>query len=374
MDETMNQNHEVNQTQQQTIGQHIKEAREKAQMSTKELSRATRIGVTMLELLEANELAQLPNRAYVNGYIKSCCKELGLNQAKALEVLEYTYHAQNCILEKKDCFETPMQRHQARRPNRAPEKKAAFSPAAKTATLVVIVITILVVYKFSNFNAPETTAIVAPATETKVETSSVSEQTPLLDSEKVEAATAPITATPVAKAAEVVAPKPEVKEVKKEEAKKEVTDGKKSKYETVAPVVLRPITQKLYGIKSTSPADLALVPLNYQQSVVQGKQNLYIIASKDDSWLTYKKDGDEIKALKLKKGHALFLTGDEFRLFFGNVNSTTIFLNNQLLDTPSSSGVKSVIIPESSNSKFKMPLFVYLKDGRIITSEQYEAN
>ncbi len=369
----MNQN---NQTESQTIGQFIKQARERAQLTTKELSRSTRIGVTMLELLEANELSQLPNRAYVSGYIKSCCKELGLNQRQALEILEYTYSAQNSILEKKEKFEQSADKVKYRRQDQA-KAEAPINPLVKGSILVVAVLAILLVYKFSNLNSPENSKIATSVIEeAKVEPTAISEETPMLSEEQKTVATTPT--PPVSKpeskavtpsAPPVTAPKAEeTKTVKK--AEPVVTN---SKYEPVNPVSLRPITQKLYQVRTPSPKEMAIIPANYQKALVQGKQNLYIHASKEDSWLTYKKDNEEIKALKLRKGHALFLTGDEFRLFFGNVNATTLFLNNQLIDPQSTSGVKSIVIPDGNASKYKIPLFVYLKDGRIITSEQFEA-
>lgn len=371
MDEVMDQKNEnYDNANVQTIGQLIAQARENANLTVKELSKSTKIGITMLELLEADELGQLPNRAYVSGYIKSCCKELGINQQKALEVLEDTYRAHGTIIPAKKIYEK-----KAASPKKSEEKEDKslgfdFKFSAKSISVIVLVIFILLAYNYYRTNAEKQTNA---STESQVETEqevlpkTVSETTPLLVDTIEENKAQP--AVPVVEKApakvEVAVPKVE---------KKVEVAGKKSKYETNSPVSLNPIRQKLFSVKETPADKLSLVPNNYQQSVVPGKQNLYIIASTDSSWLTYKKDNEDIKALKLKKGEALFLTGDEFRLFFGNINSTTIFLNNQLLETPSSTGVKSLVFPESSNSKFKLPLFVYLKDGRIITSEQYEAN
>lgn len=358
-----------------TIGQVLKEARERAHLTVTELSKKTKIGVTMLEFLEADELTQLPNRAYVCGYIKSCSKELGLDQNKTLDILELTYRAHGMQAPQKKHTPTSAPVRPTAKPA-AKEKRTqhkfnfsfAFNVKSVSAALLALVLVLGYTFYRQAHNTTETTAVEQVDEQVKPET--ISETTPLLDDTPVAQATAPIPAPTKEVVKEIVKEAPKVAPVA--ETKKEPT--KKSKYETNAPVTLRPIHQKLFSIKETSAEALALIPANYQQAVVQGKQNIYILAKTDSSWLTYKKDQEDIKALKLKKGEALFLSGDEFRLFFGNINSTEVYLNNQLLDTPSTSGVKSLVFPETSNSKFKMPLFVYLKDGRIITSDEYEAS
>jgi len=53
------------------------------------------------------------------------------------------------------------------------------------------------------------------------------------------------------------------------------------------------------------------------------------------------------------------------------VNVTKIFYNNYLIETPTKSGVKSLIFPEESNSKYQMPLFPKAKDDILYTAEDY---
>jgi hypothetical protein len=73
----------------------------------------------------------------------------------------------------------------------------------------------------------------------------------------------------------------------------------------------------------------------------------------------------------INKGSDLFIQGSEIRLFLGNVNVTKIFYNNYLIETPTKSGVKSLVFPEESNSKFLMPLFPKAKDDILYSAEDY---
>jgi hypothetical protein len=54
------------------------------------------------------------------------------------------------------------------------------------------------------------------------------------------------------------------------------------------------------------------------------------------------------------------------------VNVTKIFYNNYLVNAASKSGVKSLVFPEESNEKFKLPLFPKASDDILYTSEDYQ--
>jgi hypothetical protein len=100
-------------------------------------------------------------------------------------------------------------------------------------------------------------------------------------------------------------------------------------------------------------------------------QNVYIRAVEGNTWISYKIDNNPIASVIVSQGNDLFLQGNEIRLFLGNVNVTRIFYNNYLLETPTKSGVKSLIFPEESNDKFLMPLFPKAKDDILYTAEEY---
>ena len=87
--------------------------------------------------------------------------------------------------------------------------------------------------------------------------------------------------------------------------------------------------------------------------------------------MSYKIDTQPIGSVIINKGGELYLQGSEIRLFLGNVNVTRIFYNNYLIETPTKSGVKTLVFPEESNSKYMQPLFPKAKDDILYTSEDY---
>ncbi|MBF0315083.1 MAG: helix-turn-helix domain-containing protein [Oligoflexia bacterium] len=105
-------------------------------------------------------------------------------------------------------------------------------------------------------------------------------------------------------------------------------------------------------------------------------QNIYIKAADGDSWVTYKKDSMPVQSFPLRKGRALFLQGKDVRILMGNVSATKVFYNNNLLDlVPSSDkGIRHLVFPAEHAPKYHIPLFVTLKSGEIITSEEYKRN
>lgn len=113
------------------------------------------------------------------------------------------------------------------------------------------------------------------------------------------------------------------------------------------------------------------LPSNYKNAVKEGTQNLFINAIDGDTWITYQSDDGPIKKFTLREGRKLMIRGQLIQIFFGNINATKVFLDNQLLDIPSNKGVKSVVFPQTKASEFKIPLFIYNKDGSVISSQNY---
>ena len=74
-----------------TIGKYLKFERELREVSLKVVSQHTKISVTMLTYLEEEQFENLPDLAYVRGFVKNYSKALGTSTIAALEVLEETY-------------------------------------------------------------------------------------------------------------------------------------------------------------------------------------------------------------------------------------------------------------------------------------------
>ena len=133
-----------------------------------------------------------------------------------------------------------------------------------------------------------------------------------------------------------------------------------------------PMKNSLYTFDtSVKPQELAnMIPDGIQKTLVADRQNIYIKASRGDSWISYKIDNGPIRNMTIKKDRDLFIKGKEVRVFFANVKAVDVFLNNQLLNINASSSLKSVVFPQENRFKYVRPLFIYHDSGKIETSEE----
>ncbi len=339
----------------QTIGNFLSAEREKNGLTLREISKNTKIGTTMLELLESDELDQLPNRAYVAGYVKSYAKEVCVDAEMALTILEETYAR----------FEGA---HKKAEKEKKIEKAAPIAahfriPIPKLITAFGVIVLLAMGYTYFA-NKPKKLDKTLVAQE-EVTPKTVSETTPLQKEIVVAKQTQEEKEVEETAKEEKVAEKVKVEDKKeqKKEEKKEKKEVKKT---------LRPITAPLYSTKDATAEELAKISKATKSQYVDGLQNLVIISNDENTWMTYKKDQDPIKQFKLRKNAELLISGNTIRLFFGNINATDIFLNDKRVVAPSRTGVKSLVIPPSEGSKFKLPLFIYKGNGKVITSEEYE--
>lgn len=298
------------------VGEQLRILRESKNLSLKTISQKTKIGLSLLQYLEADEYDKLPNRIYVCGFIKNYASILNVDENPLIEAFESN-------------FKTP-----------EPAENLKFAPVpgeAKKNPIPTIITTSIVsgmlcfggiffIYKNSQKKLHQLKKP-NPA-------QSISSRTPL----------------------------------KKEEPKPVIVE---TPVETKSPEPVKTQSDTLYAFKKDDKTLIEnYLPKNIQDSMVEGKQNLFLNAYRADTWITYKIDNEPIRKFTLEKDKTLLLRGDEIRLFIGNVNSTIIFLNNRPLDINSKSGVKSLIFPEKNKDKYKLPLFVFKEDGTVTTSEE----
>ena len=287
------------------VGEQLKTLRESKNISLKTVSQKSKIGLSLLQHLEADEYDRLPNKIYVLGFIKTYAAILNVDEKPLIAAFESNFQTKE------------------------PVQNIKFAPVpgeAKKNPIPTLVMTSVVsglicfggiffIYK---------------------------------NSQK--------------KLAEFKKPVPVIKVVEKAPPKIE------------APVVKEvppPPVEELYSFKKDEKTLIEThLPINIQNSMVEGKQNLFLKAYKDSSWITYKIDSEPIRKFILEKDKTLLLRGDEIRLFIGNVNATLIFINNRPLEVISKSGVKSLIFPEKNKDKYKVPFFVFKEDGTVTTSEE----
>lgn len=114
------------------------------------------------------------------------------------------------------------------------------------------------------------------------------------------------------------------------------------------------------------------LPAHIKNAFIPKQENIYIRAENGDTWVTYKKDDDLTQNFTLRKGRGLLIQGREIRLRIGNINATKLFYNNRILtlDSGNNNGVKSFIFPAANAGKYYLPLFVTLKNGQIVTSDE----
>ncbi len=76
-----------------TVGQVLKEEREKKFYTLEEIEKATKIRKELLEALEGGQYSKLPPATFVQGFIKNYGKFLGLNSEKLLAIFRREFSA-----------------------------------------------------------------------------------------------------------------------------------------------------------------------------------------------------------------------------------------------------------------------------------------
>lgn len=62
----------------ESVGQYLRKQREAKRMSIEEVSRATRVPVSSVERIEADQFDELPGEVFVRGFLKSYAQAVGL--------------------------------------------------------------------------------------------------------------------------------------------------------------------------------------------------------------------------------------------------------------------------------------------------------
>ena len=371
-----------------TIGVYLKEERQKKNLSLKQISQKTKINLTQLEYLEEDKLDLLPNKAYVIGYLKSYSKVLGIEPHIPMSHLDVTYSILN-----------PSKGTDIKKDQMVSED-GDKKPYMIIAGLITVIFVLVVVYALKTNPVKESNQPVAtqstenqinsvsgPAltnnADDKTQPAQLTETTPgsVIPSSQTE--TVIQTQTPktnnenlqtaVAKQ-ELVLNKNEktlelAKQTPLEEKKKEETKEEDEKDEHT----FAPMQKKLYAYAANPSEEvLKYMPSDIKSNVVPNKQNVFIYAHKGDSWLTYQIDDKDPRQNILTQNSSINLVGSVIKVFFGNVNATTVFLNGKLININTRTGVRNLVFPEEKSSQYVFPLFIFNKQtGEVITSEEY---
>jgi cytoskeleton protein RodZ len=349
----------------QSIGEVLRSKREEKGLSLKTISQQTKIHIGLLEHLENNELTKLPSKTYVRGFVKSAAKILGLNQEETLQILEATYNRDIKIV-KKEIPNYEMRNETARNTLSSmaatPLETVKSVTASSTAFLAKVVVGVLVVGVIG-FNVKN---LMERSTEEQLKLPQV--LSTIHKRMKSPAKVAVVAPKPTATETTTTSPM----QVNIIEDKKETNQKAEL---TINDVSLKNISlgEKQFTEDTSLSSEKVeeLFPSRYKVQVAKGVENVFINASEGDSWITYKVDDKEIKKFVLRQGRTVFLRGEKIRLFLGNTKSLKLFYNNKPIALNAKTSVKNLVFPEEMKTKFMSPLFVFQKDGSVLTSEDY---
>ncbi len=371
-----------------TIGTLLRAQRETQNISIQEVAQKTKININILKSLENDDLKNLPNKTYVKGFVRNYAKTIGLDVNDASNALENTYHIK--YGETAESETAPVQKQLGALQADTPEeteteeiKETLLSIAqgfmnkkiiyGLGALFVVFIIGKGVVNFFSQLNVEskkfqkekvvlkeETEDLFNSDTTKKIreeeaiQSSQEEINTETEKSKNIIAKTEEV--TPESKVTSVIAQRTKENEEKEEEKKTEKDEVPAGRYPYKN---FYQAPSELYDLIADAPevSDETYLPSSIKNRHQDGKQSLYLIAEEGDTWISYQVDDQDIKRYVLKEGKRLFLQGDVILLFMGNLNATKIFLNNQLVQAETKTGVKSLIFPETVASNYELPLF-----------------
>ncbi len=369
------------------LGEYLKEKRTEKNFSLEKLSQKTKISINILKSLEANDFDHLPSAAYIKGFVTSYVKVLGLPMDEAINKMEYTYlnilgkpfpalnHTKSMATSAPSMTTTNKENaskmHENGKSQPSPHEVIENSDSIleNTKSVLPIAIFAAIILAFVGGYKLISSVVESEVTDQKekdlgpkIEPSSalINNHTQVKKEEPAKVDEGTQTAAPATTVAE--------DEVKDEE-EKPLPDFPRN-FPTVE---FKKIRGKLFTVKTDAPEneDSEILPEKIKTSMDSSQQNVYIRAVEGNTWISYKIDNNPIASVIVSKGSDLFLQGTEIRLFLGNVNVTKIFYNNYLLETPTKTGVKSLIFPEESNGKYLLPLFPKAKDDVLFTAEEY---
>lgn len=358
------------------LGDFLKQKRVEKNFTLEKLAQKTKISVNILKALEANDYKNLPSAAYIKGFVNTYVKILGIPKDEAIIKMEHTYLK---ILGKPFPALDHTKLMASGAPKRSQEPEAESSTPHEviensdtilesTKSILPIIIFAAVILLFVGGYK-----LISSVVE-----SEVSGQKPKDHGPKIESSSAlvnePVKAPEVKKEEPAAVATAETKPTAPAEEKPVEVKPEPEFRRNFPPVEFRPIRGKLFTIKTDAPenTDETILPRPIKDSMNSSLQNVYIKAIDGNTWLSYKIDNNPIESVIINKGNDLFLQGSEIRIFLGNVNVTKIFYNNYLVNAASKSGVKSLVFPEESNEKFKLPLFPKASDDILYTSEDYQ--
>jgi cytoskeletal protein RodZ len=395
-----------------TIGTLLKSTRKKNNISIEQVAQQTKININILKSLEDDDLNNLPNKTYVRGFVRNYAKAVGLDINEAKNSLENTYNIKYGHVIDDSTTQNTLGSLQADNPeeDESEEMKETIISIVQgflnkkiIYSLLGLVVLFFVAKGVVNFFSQltfERETISQTPTEVNLDSNTSKN---IFDSKASKKFAEGVikTNSDVAEKKKIAAQLTAKKEIAKKEkaaaaaaaAAAKISEEKKLIEKVVEKKLIEkkkikklvngkfpfkkfyPTPSNIYDLVKDAPEtkDNSLLPPNIRASVVPGKQNVYIVATTQDTWISYKTDNEKIKRYVLRKGRRVLLKGDRILLFMGNFNATKVFLNNELVSAKTRTGVKSMIFPEKFAAEYELPLFPTF-DGTPHSAQEYKAN
>jgi len=389
-----------------SIGQYLRLQRENLDISLKAISQETKIHLSNLQKFENDDFDNLPNKAYLIGYIKSYSRCLNLNLETTLNIFENSYNSFYKI------EELEQDKEETEDTNEETENKFNLNipsehwPKIGIALTMIIFISYFVLSPNNSTHSGSEENNETRITKTSIKAKNKELSSPLVEKQSSINTIKNIVATPETSKPLNIEKKKTVTPAKKSTSKEklvtatkkfedqierkiiEISKSKISKEQAKIKVKKeikqtqtkekKNIEQKFYNIKfpmyvinkNISEDKLQeILPSNFKVNPIKGIQAVLINAAKGNSWITYKKDDDNIKKFVLNEGRSVLIRGKLIKAFIGNYTNVNVFLNNQLLKLSSPSSVKSLVFPQEAAKNLKLPLFIF-KNGKVYPSVQ----
>jgi cytoskeletal protein RodZ len=376
------------------IGDHLRAKREELKLSLEKVSQKTKINLNILRALEANNFHALPSPAYIKGFVLSYSRVVNLNPNDVVTKLEYSYltimgkpfpalnhtrqlgsaETEIAPSEVKKTSNTPgeMPSDVLEQEKRAHDRQRVIVPAVVFFGICVVFVGLYQLIT-KTIDGETNSHVEKPYGPTFVPSSELVDMNKPVEEKAAAAKAAEVAA---AKAAEVAAKaeedkKEEVKQPEEKVAEKPVPTNVRRNFPNKD---FRKITVKLFAVLPDAPEnqDTNILPAKIKDSWNKDMENVYVRATDGSTWLSYKIDENPIQSVILEKDKDLLLQGKTVLIFLGNVKVTKIFYQNRLIDAPTKTGFKSLIFPESQNSKHMLPLFPKAADDILYTAEEYQ--
>lgn len=362
------------------LGDYLKQKRVDKNFTLEKMSQKTKISVNILKALESNDYQNLPSAAYIKGFVTSYAKVLNIPSEEAITKMEYTYlnvlgkpfpalnHTKS--MQTQPVARTMTQTENAPSPHDVIESGDSIIESTKSIFPILIFGAVILLF-IGGYQ------LITSVVENEVSSQKTKDLGPKIESSSALLKQPEKPEEPKEETPAVAAPAAEDNEDSKEtpiaEKKPEVAPSEPEFQRNFPSINFKKIKGKLFSVKTNAPEnnDTTLLPQTIKDSMNSDLQNVYVRAVDGNTWLSYKIDNNPIESVIINQGNDLFLQGTEIRMFLGNVNVTKIFYNNYLIDTPTKSGVKSLIFPEESNAKYLLPLFPKANDDILYTSEEY---